>query len=827
VDKSWYCCASDADGTNLIAGVYGERLYTSDDGGATWTERQPAGNVDKFWHCCASDADGTNLIAGVDGGRLYTSANSGVVWTERQPAGAADKSWWCCASDDDGSNLIAGIDNGRLYTSANSGANWTERQPAGDADKFWDCCASDDNGSNLIAGVYGGRLYTSDDSGATWAERTPAGNVNKTWRCCASDSDGSNLIAGVNNGRLYTGILSDIGWTYTETNAGNVTIAGNNVLDGSLSCELLTTAGGTDVAAITDSNFIPVDADNHYRLEVPVYEESGAANAEVDILCYSAAGALLGTLAMVEDYNPATSDVWIDACDIDGYSIINPVGGNAPAFPTGTVKVKRVIRNNATVASVLVVDKIRFNRVKYIPDHQSSGALTINIPPSDIEGDLPAEMDVYIDSEYDRFTDLVLGQRRRYHADFNAVQEPGGPNVVTLNGRRSEDYCYIDIPAQAILNPSFETYTGSGNTTNWGNWTETRSGITGAYLQANTAYYTQGAASAQAGRSSAGRCREYLISDLMAHNPVTTRILSFDLRRSANKGFQLTSAVYVGFYDAGSNLLGTKFVYNKTAPSAWKRFTAYIYPYDCPVGTTQIKVTWKVSGTTKGGYGYHYLDNLWLATISDYYIEAIFPLDSHRGTYIPTAGLSFGATTALDNVTLEARLQTDGGQEITPLAGLTELDLENPITAWRELVFLEERAGEFSIPSHKVSENADPEKIEQVLRFSPDSLNTEDFWYDHIALIPTDRAVVEVRNWTNSDYLILDSHSLRIFTALTSSLDTAQVFDPSNTKGSPAFVADPEGINMVLVAVKDTDGNSALSPRFGVRFRFRPRYKVS
>ena len=70
----------------MSTGVSGDRLYTSSDSGANWTERQPAGDVDKNWDSVASDADGSNLIAGAYGGRLYTLvytevAGSVIIWS--------------------------------------------------------------------------------------------------------------------------------------------------------------------------------------------------------------------------------------------------------------------------------------------------------------------------------------------------------------------------------------------------------------------------------------------------------------------------------------------------------------------------------------------------------------------------------------------------------------------------------------------------------------------------------------------------------------------------------------------------------------------------
>lgn len=46
-----------------------------------WTELQPAGDASKVWYPTASDSDFSHLIAGIYGERLYTSANGGDNWT--------------------------------------------------------------------------------------------------------------------------------------------------------------------------------------------------------------------------------------------------------------------------------------------------------------------------------------------------------------------------------------------------------------------------------------------------------------------------------------------------------------------------------------------------------------------------------------------------------------------------------------------------------------------------------------------------------------------------------------------------------------------------
>ena len=150
------------------------RLYTTTNGGAAWTERRPDGiDLDREWRCVASDADGSNLIAGQYTGttgakiRLYTSADSGVTWTERKPAGDFNKLWECVASDADGSFLIAGVYGGRVYASTNSGLTWTELQPNGNANVGWDTVACDSDGSVIILDG-DSYVYTSLDGGGSW-----------------------------------------------------------------------------------------------------------------------------------------------------------------------------------------------------------------------------------------------------------------------------------------------------------------------------------------------------------------------------------------------------------------------------------------------------------------------------------------------------------------------------------------------------------------------------------------------------------------------------------------------------------------------------------
>jgi uncharacterized repeat protein (TIGR02543 family) len=217
VGLEWYALASDSSGSKLVAaafGVYGAEgwVYTSADGGATWTVRYPIA-TSQYWRAAASDADGSNLIVAAWAGRVYTSLNGGVGWTERQPAGATDERWQTVASDADGSNLIAGTSAGRLWVSTNGGSTWFETRPAGNVPGDWRGASSDSVGSVLVVGNYNGRLYMSSNGGINWTELAPAGAVDRNWQGTACDADGSNLIVGVEGGRLYTSSNSGSGWT--------------------------------------------------------------------------------------------------------------------------------------------------------------------------------------------------------------------------------------------------------------------------------------------------------------------------------------------------------------------------------------------------------------------------------------------------------------------------------------------------------------------------------------------------------------------------------------------------------------------------------------
>ena len=200
--QNWQSVASSADGTKLVASVYGGFLYTSTDAGETWTARESI----RDWSGVASSADGRRLVAGVAGGQLYTSTNSGEDWTAR----ASIQYWVSVASSADGLMLVAAASNPlgtqQLFTSTNAGLDWTGHITP----QLWTDVASSADGRNLIAASFG-HLYTSTNAGGAWTARASIQN----WVSVASSADGTKLVAATDN-HLYTSTNAGVTWTARE-----------------------------------------------------------------------------------------------------------------------------------------------------------------------------------------------------------------------------------------------------------------------------------------------------------------------------------------------------------------------------------------------------------------------------------------------------------------------------------------------------------------------------------------------------------------------------------------------------------------------------------
>ena len=93
--RDWQTVSCDATGQYLVAGVGGGYLYTSGDSGdwgATWTQAPDTTEGVpgfRYWYTTATSRDGNYMLAGAYGDLVYTGAYDAVVWTGRADTGVA------------------------------------------------------------------------------------------------------------------------------------------------------------------------------------------------------------------------------------------------------------------------------------------------------------------------------------------------------------------------------------------------------------------------------------------------------------------------------------------------------------------------------------------------------------------------------------------------------------------------------------------------------------------------------------------------------------------------------------------------------------------
>jgi len=134
-NESWQSSAVSASGKTIVAlsGAGGTgKVWRSTDGGQNWT--QILSSYSKQWMCCAVNSDGTRIIAGAlftlpNSGRLYLSTDGGESFGEVQPAGNLDKNWTGAAMSGDGQYIIVAAYGDYVYTSDDYGETWTKRYP--------------------------------------------------------------------------------------------------------------------------------------------------------------------------------------------------------------------------------------------------------------------------------------------------------------------------------------------------------------------------------------------------------------------------------------------------------------------------------------------------------------------------------------------------------------------------------------------------------------------------------------------------------------------------------------------------------------------------
>lgn len=186
-----------------------DRLYTSNNYGATFTARGGSGNT---WRGTATSGDGQYQLAAFMNlnGKVYRSSNYGVTWAA---VAIPDKMWIDVAISKDGQYQLASTYDfvmrpGVVYMSNDYGATWSEIVAL--AGVTYGQADISEDGQFMILSDASGNVKYSSDYGANWSTilTVPSGYV----QGLDMSMDGQHITAGVDAGSLWITHNGGISW---------------------------------------------------------------------------------------------------------------------------------------------------------------------------------------------------------------------------------------------------------------------------------------------------------------------------------------------------------------------------------------------------------------------------------------------------------------------------------------------------------------------------------------------------------------------------------------------------------------------------------------
>ena len=231
--NNWVSLALTPDGRRLTAvASFDPMVYSSTNFGDSWVtngiQTEASSPTRGYFRSIAISADGNRLALATIVGGIFTSTNGGSSWTGTT---APVTNWSCVAGSADGRRLTAADAlGGTVYVSNDYGANWF---PTASPSNAWYAVASSADGKILTA-VAGGQFYagavlTSTNAGYSW-NATDAPQTN--WYFTATSADGGKAAAVIYGGGIYisqsviaprlaiqpAGVSAVIAWTIPSTN---------------------------------------------------------------------------------------------------------------------------------------------------------------------------------------------------------------------------------------------------------------------------------------------------------------------------------------------------------------------------------------------------------------------------------------------------------------------------------------------------------------------------------------------------------------------------------------------------------------------------------
>ena len=147
-------------------------------------------------------SNGTDVIAVGNAGLVFTSADGGVTWTASTAGSNTLRAVYAI-----GSTVWAVGDNASLYTSTDNGQSWTISSPGGTSDLYAVAFATPSIG--IVAGA-GGTVYATVDGGASWQSKSSG--TSATLRAVAY-VDPATVYAAGDNGTLLKTVNAGATWT--------------------------------------------------------------------------------------------------------------------------------------------------------------------------------------------------------------------------------------------------------------------------------------------------------------------------------------------------------------------------------------------------------------------------------------------------------------------------------------------------------------------------------------------------------------------------------------------------------------------------------------
>lgn len=216
---SFYEMAVSTDGQRLIASTTtaNTSVYTSADGGQTWTSRPLPPVTARTWRV-ASSASGQYLAVATFSESVQLSSDYGVTWTTST---SGSHNYYDIDISDNGQVIHAPRSSGGVRTSLDGGTTWG-LYPVGSGSTVASTTASP-NGQFVLANVIDRSMWRSTNSGASWTQLTIP---DITFYDMAISEDGSRIVAigsnvpldGTSNTRrIY--VSDNGGSTWTEITA--------------------------------------------------------------------------------------------------------------------------------------------------------------------------------------------------------------------------------------------------------------------------------------------------------------------------------------------------------------------------------------------------------------------------------------------------------------------------------------------------------------------------------------------------------------------------------------------------------------------------------